>query len=547
MFHAALWKLIRLQWRGGFRQFRRSLRTFRGQFHLGFMLLGFVYFVVMMYFAGRIGSRSPQLGLFGEDVVGDLVAFGLFAYTAWTVLFSTGEATVYFTASEVAFLFPAPFTRKQLLSYKLFKSLLGIVAMSLFMSLALAARLRMWGSVVFGLVLMFSFLQLLAMDVAFLRQVLQEKVHVLLRRACGYGLSALVLVALIQTVQQAPDASVAALASGFRQTTAGAWLLAPFQVFARTLLATDFATFLIPASIALMIDAALLALAFRLDALSLEAALAVSEKLTARLKLMQTKGVWNVLGSPSSKIVRRRLPHPPFWAGVGPILWQKMMTTFRASLKLLWLLAGAVLFAYGMIYFINSSSPGRPGNPFAGVAVMAYFSLLISLTQQNEIERVGYLKSLPIPSVSIVLGELLGFVVLLSAVQMAFFLALCCAFPQWAMWLAGIAVLTLPLNFMLFATDKLVFYLYPTRLAKGAPGDFQNSGRQMIFMSLKMLILGLGFALAGAAAIPGAAIFQSPVAALIPASLVLVLECVALVPLLTMAFNRFDPSQDMPT
>ncbi|MEK6259007.1 MAG: putative ABC exporter domain-containing protein [Planctomycetota bacterium] len=546
MFHAALWKLIRLQWRGGFRQFRRSLRTFRGQFHLGFMLLGFVYFVVMMYFAGRIGSRSPQLGLFAEDVVGDLVAFGLFVYTAWTVVFSTGEATVYFTASEVAFLFPAPFTRKQLLSYKLFKSFLGIVAMSLFMSLALAARVRMWGSVVFGLVLMFSFLQLLAMDVAFLRQVLQEKVHVWLRRACGYGLSALVLVALIQTVQQAPDASVVALASGFRQSTAAAWLLAPFRVFASTLLATDFATFLIPASIALMIDAALLTLAYRLDALSLEAALAVSEKLTARLKLMQTKGVWNVLGSPSSKIVRRRLPHPPFWGGVGPILWQKMMTTFRASLKLLWLLAGAVLFAYGMIYFINGSSPNRPGNPFAGVAVMAYFSLLISLTQQNEIERVGYLKSLPIPSVSIVLGELLGFVVLLSAVQTAFFLALCCAFPQWAMWLAGIAVLTLPLNFMLFATDKLVFYLYPTRLAKGAPGDFQNSGRQMVFMSLKMAILGVGFAFAGAAAIPGAALFQSPLAALVPASLVLVLECVALVPLLTMAFNRFDPSQDMP-
>ena len=68
----------------------------------------------------------------------------------------------------------------------------------------------------------------------------------------------------------------------------------------------------------------------------------------------------------------------------------------------------------------------------------------------------------------------------------------------------------------------------------------------MIFMTLKMAILGFGFALAGGAAIPGAAIFQSPFAALAPASLVLVLECVALVPLLTLAFNRFDPSQDMP-
>ncbi len=546
MFHPALWKLIRLQWRGGFRQFRRSLRTFRGLFQLAFMLLMFAYFSVAMYFARGIGSVSPQLGQFVGDGLGDLIAFGLLALTSWTVLFSTGEATVLFTASEVAFLFPAPFTRQQLLSYKLFKSLLGIVAISLFMSVVSSPGLSMWGPVVCGLILTFSFLQLLAMDVAFLRQVLEEKVHVWLRRCLGYGLSAAVLVALIETIQQAPDASLMGLVAGLRQSTVGVWLLSPFQVFARTLLAKDFVTFLIPASIALVIDAAMLALAYRLDALSLEAALALSEKMTARMKLLQSKGIWHVLGS-GSRIVRRRLPHPPFWAGVGPIVWQKMTTTFRISLKLLWLLAAGVLLAGGLVYAMHHSAPFQSGAAFVGAGVMGYLSFLISLSQQNEIERIGYLKSLPIPATSIVLGELLGFVVLLSAIQTAFFLGLCCFYPQVAIWLACLAVLTFPLNFMLSATDKLVFYLYPTRMAKGAPGDFQNAGRQMIFMMLKMLILGGAIFLAGGAALPGAVIFESPVAALIPASLVLILECFALIPLLTLAFNRFDPSQDMPT
>ena len=547
MFHAALWKLMWLQWRGGFRHFCRSLRTSRGLFFAGFMLLMLGYFVVSMDVEKKFSAVAPPPGLFAEDGLSDLIAFGLCAFTTWTMLFSTGEATVYFTASEIAFLFPAPFTRQQLLSYKLLKSFMGIVTTSLFMSLALATSLRMWGAAVFGTMLAFLFLQLMAMNVAFLRQVLQERVSVWLRRVGGYSLSAVVSVAVIQTVQQVPDPSIAAITSAFRQTLAGAWMLAPFQVFARTILATDFASFLLPASIALAMDAVLLAVVYRLDALSLEAALAVSEKLTARLKRVQTKGVWHFPGSPSSKIVRRRLPHPPFWAGVGPILWQKMMTTFRTSLKLLWLLAAAVLCAGGLTWVIHQSHPDQPGAPFVGVAVMAYASFLISLTQQNEIERIGFLKSLPIPAVVIVLGELLGFVVLLSLIQAAFFLVLCCVFPSSAIWLAWAALLTLPFNFMLFAIDKLVFYLYPTRMAKGVPGDFQNAGRQMIFMSLKMLIVGLGFSLAGGAAIPGAAIYQSPIAALIPASFVLVIECAALVPLLTLAFNRFDPGQDMPT
>ena len=178
---------------------------------------------------------------------------------------------------------------------------------------------------------------------------------------------------------------------------------------------------------------------------------------------------------------------------------------------------------------------------------MGYLSFLISLTQQNEIERVGYLKSLPIRSVAIVLGELLGFVVLLSTVQGTFILGLSCTFPDAAPWLVCVAALTLPFNFLLFAIDKLVFYAYPTRMLKGTPGDFQNAGRQMIFLTLKMLVLGLGFSVVGVVALPGALIYRSPLAASVPVAVVLVLECVGVVPLLTYTFDRFDPSVDTPT
>ena len=87
-----------------------------------------------------------------------------------------------------------------------------------------------------------------------------------------------------------------------------------------------------------------------------------------------------------------------------------------------------------------------------------------------------------------------------------------------------------------------MFYIYPTRLAKGAPGDFQNAGKQMIFMTLKMLMLGLSVAIVGLGSLPGAIGWQSPQIAVIGSAIVLCGECVVLIPLLTIAFNRFDVS-----
>ena len=126
------------------------------------------------------------------------------------------------------------------------------------------------------------------------------------------------------------------------------------------------------------------------------------------------------------------------------------------------------------------------------------------------------------------------------------FLASCLLLPGVAPWLVCTAALAPPFNFFLFASDKLVFYLYPTRMAKGAPGDFQNAGRQMLYMMLKMLLLFGGLALVGVSAVPGAAMYRSALVAVIPAAVVLIAECLALVPLLIYAFDRFDPSVDTP-
>ena len=546
MFHPALWKLIRFQWRGGFRQLVRSLRTWRGLFFVGFVLAMSLYGLGSIYVASRLGSQSPQVSDVLIKMQNDFLPLGLFAFTFYTLVFSTGEATVYFTASEAAFLFPAPITRKQLLAYLLLKSLLGIAGISLFFGVFMSPQFAMaiprWLAVVMTL----SFLQLLTMNVSFLRQILEEKLSVVIRRLLGLILTILVFMAVTQTVQSVNGNDFDAYLKVFKESTAGKLMLAPFFVFVRALTASDWKMFIPYAAILFAVDLALLLFAFRLDALSLEAALAISEKMTERLRMIQSKGAWHAFESKrDSSIAKRKIAQLPYWGGIGPVLWQRMTTTFRSSTRLLWVLVGAVAFAAGLVFMVARSGPDSARNvvaPFVGMGAMGYMSFLICLTLQNDIERVGYLKSLPIRPISVIIGDMIGFPILLSVIQSLFIVVLACCFTSIAPWLLCGALLTLPLNLLLFGIDKLVFYIYPTRMAKGAPGDFQNSGKQMIFMTLKMLMLGAAALVVIIAALPGALALQSPVVAVACAGCVLVIECGALVPLLMIAYDRFDPS-----
>lgn len=540
MFHPALWKLISLQWKGGFRQFLRSLRTFRGLFQLAFIVAILTQNKITMYFAGSWAGQTPA-------VVGPIEKFmaaALFACTVYIVLFSSGESTVYFTASEVAFLFPAPFSRKQILAYKLLKSLLGIIALSFIFALLSTSQIGMILPRWFAIVLTMSFIQLLTMNVAFARHVMREKMHLMIRQVVGLIIALILVVALNQLRPLLMVHSLKDYEKILQELTEGSPVLEPFRAFSRAIFAPDWITFVPWASILVVIDGLLLVLAFRLDALSLEVALAVSEKMTARIKLMQTKGIWQGFGATSS-VARRRIPLFPHWSGIGPIVWQRMTTMFRTSTKLLWLLAGAVALATFAVYQIAQANSDAKMAPFAGLGFMCYVSLLITLTLQNEIEHVGYLKSLPLRTRSIVLGEVIGVPILLSVIQLLFIIGEACFFPDFAGWLIPAACLTFPFNFLLAGVDKLVFYVYPTRLAKGTPGDFQNAGKQMIYMTLKMLTIFAAFAIVGISVLPGAILLESPIVSVASAVIVMLIECAVLVPLLVVAFDRFDPGVTM--
>lgn len=534
MIHPGLWKLICLQWKGGFRQFLNSLRTFRGLFQLAFTLFGIAVLVFSSFLSNASGA-SPMLGVYSQ--LNDFLAPALFLLTFSIILFSTGEGAVYFTPAEVAFLFPAPMTRRQLMAYKQWKNLIAISILSLVFAAMTWTRVSVMPFRYVGIFLTLWFTALLALNVAFARQLLQQRVHAAIRLIVGLLICVLIVVA---TREASDSGGVREFMKSFRESTAGAILLTPFQLCIDAMrVSSGTVPFFIAIVILLVMDLVLLFLAFQLDAWSLENAVAVSEKVAAKVKLIQRKGIWQAFGTAPS--ARTRVPIPPFLAGVGPVAWQRTMTVLRSTTSLAWTLGGALVLAAGAMYLMARDKQGAMIAPIIGVVVMGYVSFFVCLTIQNDIDRVAFLKSLPLRSTSVVVGDLIALPILVALIQALFIVGEAGFFPEHATALMYCAPLALPFNLLIFGVDKLVFYVYPTRMGKATPGDFQQVGKQMIFMTLKMLMLGVFATVAGIAITLSVLLLESPIATFATAGIVLTVECVSLIPLLTIAYNRFDP------
>lgn len=112
----ALWKLMRLQGRGLLRRIFRGARTPRGAVFFAFGILLFAVWMLSAAVSVRFQRRADP-----ENVraVVPLVVLGVCLLSSVT---GATDKAIAFTPGEVDLLFPGPFSRRQLLFYKLAKS-----------------------------------------------------------------------------------------------------------------------------------------------------------------------------------------------------------------------------------------------------------------------------------------------------------------------------------------------------------------------------------------------------------------------------------------
>ena len=174
--HPALFKLLMLVARSNLRRLFRGARTPRGAFLIVFTIGIFTMMLAPSIFVAAVRNRP---GVFPVGIAGPYLSVGLLLIALLFVFTSAGEKALYFSPSEVDFLFPAPFDRRELLIFKLAKTLVGLVFMALVFSASFLIYLGSWLPAFVGLFLTLAFVQLLAMTMAFLSQIVAEHAYTL--------------------------------------------------------------------------------------------------------------------------------------------------------------------------------------------------------------------------------------------------------------------------------------------------------------------------------------------------------------------------------
>jgi hypothetical protein len=553
----ALWLLLWLRLRAWVRRMLRNAGTPRGAL---FLAAGILFFALIVGPSVAFRMVQAEDGTFRASTVKLTREVGpllLFAYCLVTVVFASAEQGVSFTPAEVQFLFSGPFSRRQLLAYKIVGNALLCCVYALLLTaffFAYAAR-PLAGYV--GLVFTLWFILLFSMAVSLLVNALEVRAFSRPRKVLALALLGLGVLALAYFGGGAFAGGPGDVVARLRQNAVVQVLLTPMGWFVETFTAEHvWPDFVLGAARCMGVNALLLLVVFVLDAHYLESSASAADRAYARLQRVRSGGA--VAAIVTTGWLRFSLPALPHWGGVGPLAWRQLTTAARSLRPVIIFLGIFLLLVGGSRLAMDAIEPGelRAGGWFIGSTVLgmtvAMLTPLLTFDFRGDIDRMDVLKALPLPAWRVALGQLLAPTLVLSAVQL-----LVVGMVQ-GFWggvgplLAGVVLFALPFNFLSFALENLMFLLFPARPTPTAPGDFQMMGRQTLMMAAKfavLLVVIVPAALAGVTTGAAAAwLFDTdPVPpALAAGCLVMAVLAAGMIPLVAQAFRRFDVSRDTP-
>jgi len=529
--------LYKLQAKALYRRLTRNLKSIKGAFLfiVGVLVIG-LWLAPSLWQAVRSQRTDPA-------AVRDVAPVILLAMCLLTLVSSGGEKAIAFAPAEVDFLFPGPFTRRQLLAYKIGKSLAGVAFSSLLLSIVFLQHASAWPVAFIGLFLALLFVQLLGMAITLLAQAAGERAYTRTRRIILFLVIVGIVLAVLPALRGAQRPGFFEIARQLRASRVGSILLAPLDVFGRLFTAAGVAQALLYAGLAIVIDLLVLFVVFYLDADYLEAAAAKSQAVYERLQRVR-KGGLSAFTRPGKK-VRGALPTLPYVAGVGPIAWRQATAALRNSKGLLFILIILAVSVGPIIFAEQKAEKLGPGV----IAVMAWITLIVGawlrFDFRGDLDQMDHLKSLPISATALSAGQLLTPTLLMTLCHLIIVITVLFAARRIDSMLIAAAAVSLPFNLLLFGIENVMFLLFPTRAAP-TPGDFQGYGRQILLLFAKGIILLIA---AGISALAGFLVHHlthSRPAAIATATVVLSGLAISLIPAVAWSFKRFDVSTDIP-
>ncbi len=534
-----------------FRQIRRRFSGPKGAFlalGIGFLLVIVIVPQMIQYVINR---DSPRL-LSIESNVREWVPGALFL---GILLLGVSRGALYFRPAEVHFLFAAPIGRRQLLLYNVISRLRLQLLSALWFTIFIAPYAQLWYAAFFAAFLGLAFLQMTAQSGGLLMAAIGER----LVRPVRFALLGGIAVAAIGSYF-AMRASLAGEATGaeilaaifdhpIMQTVS--WITRPFvEVF----LAASPLELLKWITVGVAILGVELALMLVLDVAYVEGAMAQGRRVQAAMKRMRSGG--GAFAAYGSTRAGFRLPTFPYLGGIGPIAWrqcQEMTRNIRGVLMM-----GFTMFLWlGVLLVVPTVRGGGFDDMDDKVVQMALVMSLFMTSMltinfpfdfRRDLDRMAYLKSIPVPSPAIAAGQIVPTAFLLLFWQSIALVVLTASTGRIGteQFLAMLFLLPL-LNWAVAAIDNGTFLLLPYRIAVRDPGNLPFMGRLMLVMALKMIVLMVVVGVAaGAAALVWFFVLPSWLLAGLAAAAVLLAADIPLTLYVAAAWEKFDIATDIP-
>jgi ABC-2 type transport system permease protein len=578
----ALFYLLVNSWKN--RTWMRIRRLKQPKYLIG-GIIGLLYFFGYvgrwMFHPGGFGRVGTGLGIFAENAtlfesIGAMILF-VIVVLAWVIPHE--RAALVFTEAEVAFLFPAPVSRRSLVHFKLIKSQVAILFTILFFTL-IFGRFRAGGSIwmrVFGWWVILSTLNLHFIGSSFARTMLLDRgISNRLRRILVLMLVTAMLVGVGIWVKQTvppPDANNFNDLSDIGYYFENAlelgplpYLLFPFRLVLKPYFAPDAVAFLLALWPALLLMAVQYVWVIRSNVAFEEASIEASKKMAEKIANMRANRGRGIV-TPKKK---KRAPFEldPMGLPSVALLWKNLIHAGHAFTPRFWL----VMCVIGMVVAmaLRGTRTGGDMMPVAGLVIPVVFvwSLLIGpqfLRQdfRQDLPMVDVLKTYPVKGWQMALGELMTpaliltcvhwFLIMLGAVFLYKFGGTTISLGLRISLACSLAVIVPGLNLISLVIPNAAVLLFPGwfQTGKDAPQGIEATGQRLIFAlgQLFVFILALVPAIiAFAAAYWVLNLFVSYLlvlpAASLAAAVILGIEAGFGMILLGKLFERFDLSTE---
>jgi ABC-2 type transport system permease protein len=539
----------------------------------------YFYFVRHLFSGSRPAGQAPFLAapenLLLLEGIGATVLF-ILTVLAW--LIPHQRAALTFSEAEVAFLFPAPISRRDLIHYKLLRSQAAILFTILILTL-LSNQLggRAWIHAL-GWWIAISTLTLHSLGASFARtQLLDRGITNTQRRLVVLALATAAVAAVLFWARGSLPgldlthiddlASLKSWAISVFGAGPAPYVLFPFKILVKPYLAADAPSFAKTIAPALLLMGLHYRWVIRANVAFEEASVDASRKLAERIAAVRS-GNWQAARTktkPSRPPFRLKSTGAPFVA----LFWKNLISARQAFSARMWITLAIVVVAIGIGSGGATGKTGLLTVAGAGAAGFAVWMLLIGpqLFRQDlrqDLVNADLLKLYPLKGWEILLGEILApasvmtlIQWLLLAVSLGFLVAggqTPLSWPNLFAVALGIALVLPGLNLISIQIPNAAVLLFPAWFQPGKENvqGIEATGQRLILFLGQCLVFVAALIPAGAGAVLIYWLTMSRfgiglgfLAGAVVAVVILAAEAALTIRLLGSVFERFDLSEEL--